>query len=162
MLASPKRILTIGLTAAASAAVKHLEREGWKKHAVETLCAGENALESGTSGIVLAAEELADGGGYDLIETVKRHAGTLLVAVTLSDSCVWVPVVERGTKTLGRPALHPQMLESVLLEVIISGKRSTDSGRMARARKRAKSKTPNPLHDTSRAGAEFVAGLGRD
>jgi hypothetical protein len=71
---------------------------------------------------VLAEEHLPDGRGYDLAESVERLATTLLVSVALSESCLWLPVVERGERSLGRRALNPRMLE-LELETLLSGAR---------------------------------------
>jgi hypothetical protein len=110
-----KTFLTVGLFAAeVSAALERMKREGWECHAVENLQEAKKALETGDFGLALAAKDLADGSGYDLQGGVMRNGGSLFVAVTLSENYLWVPVVERGSKTPGECALEPRSLESEL------------------------------------------------
>src|ERR1700674_3338784 len=110
-----KRLLTVGLVEAeVSAGLERMKRGGWELLAVQNLREAEKALETGDFGVELAAKDLADGSGYDLQGGVMRNGGSLFVAVTLSESYLWVPVVERGSKTPGKCALEPRSLESEL------------------------------------------------
>lgn len=155
MAANSKRILTVGLSGGIECAVlAGLERKGWECSGVRTLQGAENALETDEYGIVLAAECLADGEGYDLASSLMRRDGSLFVAVTLSESCLWVPVVEAGTKTLGMCALHPQMLDMVLGGFISAGKlRSIPSGAVM-GRTRARLNRAKAPHHTPRRDGE--------
>jgi hypothetical protein len=71
--------------------------------------------------IVLAAENLPDGQGYDLSEIVAQRARSLLVAVALSASVLWLPVVLQGSRVLGQRALNDNMLEAEVETLLISG-----------------------------------------
>jgi hypothetical protein len=64
--------------------------------------------------VALATESLADGRGYALAEAMARHSNTLIVGVALSESCLWLPVVERGVPVLGKRAFSAAMLEPEL------------------------------------------------
>jgi hypothetical protein len=91
-----------------------LNRRGWCFHRVDTLSQAEPALASSRFDTILTRECLPNGNGYDLTRTVARHYGTLLAAVTLSETCLWLPAVNRGVKVLGRRAFNAHMLESEL------------------------------------------------
>jgi hypothetical protein len=88
-----------------------LSDRGFGSRVVETLRDARDLLGTFRFDVVLAAEMLADGRGYDLAEIVARRSGTLLVSVALSASCLWLPVVERGVNVLGRRALNARALE---------------------------------------------------
>src|SRR5208282_1809134 len=139
-----KRALIVGLGATgAGLELVRLERRGWKCRAIETLREAGEAIRSGEFGVVLAAEQLADGWGYDLMDCVAEKARTLLVMVNLSESCLWLPVVVRGMKALGERALHPGMLEWEMEGMVFGpgGSRTrVKSGRKAGRSARAKTK----------------------
>jgi len=143
-----KRALAVGLgTAGTCAELGQLERKGWKLHAVETLREAELAVKESLYEVILAAEQLSDGWGYDLMDSVIERAKSLLVMLNLSESCLWLPVVERGVKTLGECALHPSTLEVAMEGVIFAtgGSRSSKkTGRGGSRVARGKSKPGRP------------------
>ncbi|HUO34171.1 MAG TPA: hypothetical protein VMU43_04205 [Candidatus Acidoferrum sp.] len=75
---------------------------------------GLAVLQNGNFNVVLATEILPDGRAYELMPAVERMGGNLLVAVALSESALWLPVVERGKCVLGSRALNAHMLASEL------------------------------------------------
>jgi hypothetical protein len=106
------RILIAGTPAAGTnAMLARLSDRGFGSRVVETLRDARDLLGTFRFDVILAAESLADGRGYDLAEIVARRSGTLLVGVALSESCLWLPVVERGVNVLGRRALNARSLE---------------------------------------------------
>jgi len=143
-----KRALAVGLgTAGTCSELVRLERKGWKLHAVETLRDAELAVKESLYEVILAAEQLSDGWGYDLMDSVIERAKSLLVMLNLSEGCLWLPVVERGVKTLGECALHPGTLEVAMEGVVsaIGGSRSREkTGRGASRVARGKSKRGRP------------------
>ena len=68
--------------------------------------------------IVLAAETMTDGRGYDLTNYVVSHSATLLIAVALSETCLWLPVVQHGVRTLGERALNSFALQSEITALL--------------------------------------------
>jgi hypothetical protein len=156
-----KRILMVGLGGPAGvAAVERLECKGWGCEVVEGLRDAEKALETGGFRIILASEELEDGGGYDLLDSAMKQAVSLFVAVALSESCLWLPAVERGVKTLGKCALHPRMLE-MEMEGLVSESRWRAIPETAGARHgRARSKQAGRPHHLERRGGETGFALG--
>jgi hypothetical protein len=113
------RILVAG--ALPKGAVEMLRRfgdRGWGSRQVVTLQQARDQVGTYDFDVVLATEALCDGRGYDLAEPVARHLRTLLVGVALTESCLWLPVVERGVGVLGRRALNPQMLESEMEKIM--------------------------------------------
>jgi hypothetical protein len=84
--------------------------------------------------VVLAAELLSDGRGYALADATRQHSGTLIVGVALSESCLWLPVIERGVTVLGKRALSHAMLESELDRVLGIRLREERSARRIAAR----------------------------
>jgi hypothetical protein len=113
MSASLVRILIVGpRTAGTDGVVKKLTGAGWGSHSVATVGEAETVLKTIRFKVVLSAEKLPDGTGYELAPLIGRQAGTLFIGVSLSETCLWLPVVEKGSRTLGRRAMNPTMLEA--------------------------------------------------
>jgi len=89
--------------------------------AVETIREAEKELEAMNGGVVLAAEVLPDGRAYELMPAVEKDGGSLLVAVALSESNLWLPVVDLGKRVLGSRALNSQLLELELERLAVVG-----------------------------------------
>jgi hypothetical protein len=56
--------------------------------------------------------------GYALADAMRQHSGTLIVGVALSESSLWLPVIERGVTVLGKRALSHATLELELDRVL--------------------------------------------
>jgi hypothetical protein len=91
---------------------------GWESLVVETLDEARRLLHESAFVILLAAEILPDGRGYDLRDAVADMSGTLLVGVELTEGCVWLPVLERGKNVFGQRALHEESLEAELWRLL--------------------------------------------
>lgn len=104
----------------AKAMLDRLRAFGWGSQSVETLGEAQGALETLHFDVVLCAERLSDGCGYDFVELVARRAATLYIAVALSESCLWMAAVERGERTLGNRALDSRTLELEILHLLSS------------------------------------------
>ncbi len=112
MPATAMRILIAGTPGpGTNAMLARLGGRGFGSHAVETLREARDLLGTFRFDVVLAAESVADGRGYELAKIVAQRSGTLLVGVALSESWLWLPVVERGVLVLGRRALNARALE---------------------------------------------------
>ena len=115
MPAMTMRLLFAGTPAPAmNELLSRLAARGCGAHRAENLGEARELLEIFRLDIVLASETLADGRGYALADAMKRQSGTLIVGVPLSESCLWLPVVERGAAVLGKRAFSPAMLETEL------------------------------------------------
>lgn len=113
MPATAMRILAIGeLASPTSTILRRLASKGWGAQSVETLREAQNMLLTFQFDVVLAAESLSDGRGYEVADLVLQRAGTLIVGVALSESCLWLPVIEQGARVLGSRALNAHMFES--------------------------------------------------
>lgn len=88
-----------------------LNARGFGAYHAELLSDAHEVLETFRFDVALAAELLADGAGYALSDSMRRRSGTLIVGVPLSESCLWLPVIERGVAVLGKRALSPATLE---------------------------------------------------
>jgi len=89
-----------------------LAARGSGARVVETLRDAKDSLQTLPCDLVLASESLPDGRGYELAELVTRRSGTLFVCVALSESCLWLPVVEQGASVLGSRAFSSHLLEA--------------------------------------------------
>lgn len=98
--------------------VERLARHGWGCQVVDRLTEAKSALNESEYEIVLAAEYMSDGRGYELTDVVARRSSSLLVGVMLSDSYLWLPAVERGVRTLGIRAVNPAMLEEAMEDLL--------------------------------------------
>jgi hypothetical protein len=116
------QILIVGSTGASNTyeTLSKLARAGWGSHSVASVREAETVLKTIRFNVVLSAERLAEGSGYDLAGIVARQSGTLFIAVALSETCLWLPVVERGVRALGKRALNPSMLEFELAKLLRS------------------------------------------
>jgi DNA-binding NtrC family response regulator len=99
-------------------AVERLSRHGWKCVIVDRISDARETLRKNEYEIVLAAEYLTDGRGYDLTDVVAQRSCSLLVGVMLSDSYLWLPTVECGARTLGMRAVNPAMLEETMEDML--------------------------------------------
>jgi len=112
MPASAVRILVVGsLTEATGEMSQRLERHGWGTHAVATLREAQVVLRTIRFPLVLVSEKLNDGTGYELTKWATQQELTLMVGLQLTDTVLWLPVVEAGERSLGSRALNPVMLE---------------------------------------------------
>ncbi len=115
MAATTIRILYAGTSAPMTVEVlARLAARGFGAYRAEKLCEARDLLKAFRLDIVLAAELLSDGRGYALADAMRQHSGTLIVGVALSESCLWLPVIERGVTVLGERALSHAMLEPEL------------------------------------------------
>lgn len=132
MPSSALRILVVGShLASTNAVLRRLLFRGWASYAVDTLSQAQSVLRTIQFDIVLASEHLPDGRGYDLTASVAQSSGTLLVCVALSENCLWLPVLEEGTRVLGDRAINSNGLEHDMERLLASSshKRSSDSQR---------------------------------
>ena len=114
-MSTAMRILVIGRPlASTTGTLKRLALRGWGSHCVRTLLEARELLETFQFDVVLALETLPDGRGYDISGAVIDLSGTLLVGVPLSESLLWLAVVDRGSRVLGKRALHTASLETEL------------------------------------------------
>lgn len=119
MPACVMRILVVGAPLPSTvSSLRHLTARGWGSRCVPTVQEAVDLLATFHFDLVLARETLPDGRGYDIAGRIARQSGTLLVGVSLSEGCLWLPVIERGAKVLGTRAIHSARLESEM-EVLL-------------------------------------------
>jgi hypothetical protein len=117
--ASAVRVLIVGpTTSSTNSILKKLAQAGWGSHAVDGAHEAETVLKTIRFKVVLSSEKLPDGTGYELAPLIARQGGSLFVGVTLSETCLWLPVIERGERSLGKRAMNPTMLETEVSEVL--------------------------------------------
>lgn len=115
------RILVVGPPSPHTRAVlARLLQRGHGSHDAVTLREAASVLETFRFDIVLAPETLPDGSGYHLATQVAAQSGSLVVSVELSETCLWLPVVVRGSRVLGERALNMTTLEWDLEEMLTS------------------------------------------
>jgi hypothetical protein len=113
------RILVAGLISPPTfSTLKKLERDGCAFQSVDTIAEAESSLRAARFDVVLAGEIMADGCGYDLTDSVVKRSCNLLVAIALSETCLWLPVVQHGIRTLGDRALNSHNLQSEITELL--------------------------------------------
>lgn len=155
MSAKALRILAVGPPGTSTDAIlERLQFRGWGSYGVETLAEAQGVLRTIRFSIILAAEQLRDGRGYDLAEEVALQDGTLLVCVSLSESSLWLPVVIDGARTLGQRAINEHLLEHELA-VLLSGaaKRMAPKEGTAFAQAFGKREMPPRRHESTAADA---------
>jgi hypothetical protein len=113
------RILVVGHTSPSTlATLQRLEQEGWGSHRVDTVVEAKGALKIIRFDVVLAEENIGADSGYDLSNSVLELRGTLLVSIALSEATLWLPVVQRGKRTLGDRALNASILQLEVREAL--------------------------------------------
>jgi DNA-binding response OmpR family regulator len=113
MSAVAVRILVVGTsTASIDSTLKGLARAGWESHLVKTVREADTVLRTIRFQLILASEKLPDGTGYELASLVAQQTGNLFIAVPLSETCLWLPAVENGVRSLGERALNPLLLKT--------------------------------------------------
>lgn len=113
------QILTIGKsTFSTGVTLARLAEYGWASYAVDGVRDGHDLLKTFQIDVVLAAESLPDGRGYDLADPVARQAGTLLVGIALSENALWLPVIDHGERVLGSRAIGARLLETELVKIL--------------------------------------------
>ena len=131
MASADVSVLMVGLAGPTQTwMITKMEQRGWRCRAVQTLSSAFEALRSGKAEIVLAAELLPDGRGYDLMDAVACLSCSLLVGVMISEGYLWLPAVERGERTLGQGGVGPIQIESVVGELVF---KTTSAGRAGAA-----------------------------
>jgi hypothetical protein len=111
MAAATVRILVVGnSTASTESILRELSRSGWESHAVKTVGEACTVLRTIRYQLTLATEKLPDGTGYDLAALIAQQSGNLFISVPLSETCLWLPVVEHGVRSLGQRALNPMTM----------------------------------------------------
>ena len=122
------RILVVGdLLPGTGETLRRFSNAGLASRQVRNLREARDLLSAFDFHLILSAEILSDGRGYDLAETVSRRTGTLVVGVALSETCLWLPVVYRGVNVLGRRALAPEALEAEMKSLL--GMRQPEAAR---------------------------------
>ncbi len=104
---------------------------GLGSRAVNSVREGLDLLRTFKFDLVLSSEALSEGRGYDVSDAVASQLGTLLVGIALSESWLWLPVVELGKNVLGKRALNAGMLESEAQE-LLGGSDSQTLGEIGR------------------------------
>jgi hypothetical protein len=119
MSTSAVRVLIVGSTTSSTNGIlKKLAQAGWGSHAVDGAREAETVLKTIRFKVVLSSEKLPDGTGYELAPLIARQGGSLFVGVTLSETCLWLPVIEKGERSLGKRAMNPTMLETEVSELL--------------------------------------------
>lgn len=111
MTANEARLLVVGVPSAPTQAVlEQASQRGAQQFFARSIREALLALEAARFDAVLATEILPDGRAYELTSTIEKRGGSFLVAVALSESALWLPVVDRGQRVLGSRALNAHML----------------------------------------------------
>jgi hypothetical protein len=154
------RILAVGPPSSSTEAVlEGLQDRGWASYTVETLAEAQSVLRTIRFSIVLAAEQLRDGRGYDLAQEVAERNGNLLVCVSLSESFLWLPVVIDGERTLGQRAINEFLLEQEVATLLSSSaKRAASMEESAFRQAIAKREMPPRRREASAAVVSGKAG----
>jgi hypothetical protein len=117
------RILVIGaLSPAMQGILRRFSAHGWGAQHARNVQEAKDLIGIFDYDVVLASETLTDGRGYDLADSVAVHSRTLMVGVPLSETHLWLPVVERGRNVLGSRGLNDQTMESEMTG-LLSGPR---------------------------------------
>ena len=113
------RILIVGTPSRGTQAIlSRLASCGWGSRTVETLRDAEALVNTFRFDMVLATESLPDGRAYAMTQMIARRGGTLIVAIALSEGCLWLPVVEKGERVLGTRALNSEGLEREVEKIL--------------------------------------------
>jgi hypothetical protein len=164
MSTSAVRVLIVGPTTSSTVGIlKKLARAGWGSHAVAGAREAETVLKTIRFKVVLSSEKLPDGTGYELAGLIARQRGSLFIGVTLSETCLWLPVIERGEKSLGKRAINPTALEAEVSEILRVLKAAEPAAKEFRptglAQENSKDARQTAVLYFERGGVDFLAHL---
>jgi len=166
MEADENRLLVVGeTTSSTQALIEQLSQRGTECASARSVHEAIVSLRNSHFDAVLATEILPDGRAYELMPAVEKSGGNLLVAIALSESSLWLPVVDRGRRVLGSRALNANMLASELERLTMApvppavrmanSFRSADgASRSARSKILARRAAALPLHLETRASLD--------
>jgi hypothetical protein len=145
MSATAISILTVGNPGLVPAGVlARLSAHGWRCRRACTLLDGLAALRETRFDVVLAAESVSGGSGYEFTGPVMEIFGMLFIGIPLSEGYLWLPVVEGGRKVLGQQALNSAMLEPEM-EMVATGLRENERYKEMETRKNPRCASVHPL-----------------
>src|ERR1700691_6136838 len=84
-----------------------LGRYGFRCHFADTMQAALRCLKSRGVDVLLSQMRLPDGSGFSLVATLAGLPVTAFLSVTLEDSCLWLPAIDRGRDCWGKQMLRP-------------------------------------------------------
>ena len=152
------RILFAGKSSTQTTAIlTRLGNRGWGSYGVDTLSESKTLMDTFKFDLVLALENLSDGRGYDLAETIKERGNSLLVGVELSDTHLWLPVVFHGKNVMGECAVNSEMIEREVADLLVASERAPARGGMQRIGTHLEEMSTK-MSPTIPAGARIFAG----
>ena len=72
--------------------------------------------------VVISGMNLVDGSALRMIPLLDGSASSLFCFLPIEDSCLWIPIVERGHICWGAPALRPNEFGRVLRQALTEGR----------------------------------------
>ena len=146
------RILVIGaLSAAMHGILRRFSARGWGSQHARNVQEAKDLLGIFDYDVVLASEALTDGRGYDLADSVAVHSRTLMVGVALSETHLWLPVVERGRSVLGSRGLNDQTMESEMISLLGAPRRDPARDRVCEISRSPEYAAARPVPQSSTA-----------
>jgi DNA-binding NtrC family response regulator len=154
------RILFVGKPSPhAEVVLGRLARKNLASEVVRTLGEARELIPRSQFDVVLAPEDLPDGHGYELTDPVARRSCTLLIAISLSETWLWLPVVERGARVIGERAIPADLLEPELEELLSErareNSRAVHRGASQGHERRSSKQVMPPRHKTFSAVAHI-------
>jgi hypothetical protein len=145
MPAAAVRILVVGNSIVSTeSTLKGRARSGWESHAAKSVREAHAVLRTIRFQLTPATEKLPDGTGYELSSLIAQQSGNLFISVPRSETCLWLPAVENGVRSLGQRALNPLTL-------------ATEAELILRATDTAIVRHENYRNDRAVAGGEDVS-----
>ena len=79
-------------------------------------------LRQQTCELVISEMHPMDGSALRMIPLIEGSPSSLFCFLPIEDSCLWIPIVEKGQICLGAPALWPNEFRRVLWRVLSEGR----------------------------------------
>jgi CheY-like chemotaxis protein len=84
-----------------------LRQFGFRCHFADTMRAALQCLKSRGVDVLLSQMRLPDGSGFELVATLAGLPVTAFLSVSLEDSYLWLPAIDRGRDCWGQKMLQP-------------------------------------------------------
>ena len=119
MAMRPKMVLLVGKTPRSSTQLMNwLCKRGCQCHFAMSFRDACNLISRTQFDLVLSQYQLPDRTAFPLLDWLSGSPATLFFSTAVENGCLWLPMLERGTRCVGAPLLRSSEFTGALAEVL--------------------------------------------